>query len=227
MDRRRLLLGASTLAAMPAAGRAAALPVPPGGALGFKVLRNGTPVGEHHLQFSQSGDDLTVAINAALVVKIFGITAASYNLTASERWSAGVFQSLDSQVIFNGNLLQVHVEKVAGGYAVEGTNHDNPAKNMPRYIAPPDTRPLTYWNKDMLSGSIVNPQTAHTYLSGTQLTITPNGWNRLPTASGGTLVAQRFDITGKLTLSVWYDQNNAWSGLEFQKSGDFTYQKFV
>jgi hypothetical protein len=98
---------------------------------------------------------------------------------------------------------------------------------MPRYIAPPDTRPLTYWNKDMLSGSIVNPQTGHTYHSGTQLTITPNGWNRLPTASGGSLVAQRFDITGKLILSVWYDQNNAWSGLEFQKSGDFTYQKFV
>jgi len=230
MDRRHFLTGAGALAAAcPAASRAqsAPLPVPPSGKIAFKVLRNGTPVGDHQIDFTSSGDDLTVDINAQIVVKIFGITAGSYFLKATERWSAGVFQSLDSQVVFDGDLMQVHAEKVAGGYAVVGTNQNNPAKNMARYIAPPDTLPLTYWNKAMLSGSILNPQTAHTYLSGSQLTITPNGWNRLPTANGGTLVAQRFDITGKLIISVWYDANGAWSGLEFQKSGDFTYQKIA
>jgi hypothetical protein len=224
MDRRHFILGAGAVAV---AAPALALPVPPGNKIAFKILRNGTAVGEHHIDFSPSGDDLTVNINAGILVKIFGITAGSYNLKASERWSGGVFQSLDSQVIFNGDLMQVHAEKVAGGYAVEGTNQNNPSKNMARYIAPPNTLPLTYWNKAMLSGSILNPQTAHTYLAVSQLTVTPNGWNQLPTADGGTLVAQRFDVTGKLIISVWYDVNGAWSGLEFHKSGDFTYQKFT
>jgi hypothetical protein len=34
-------------------------------------------------------------------------------------------------------------------------------------------------------------------------------------------------VTGKLHLSVWYDRNNSWSGLEFQKRGDFTYEKYI
>jgi hypothetical protein len=40
-------------------------------------------------------------------------------------------------------------------------------------------------------------------------------------------LAQRFDVTGKLQLSVWYDAANRWSGLEFQKSGDISYRKII
>jgi hypothetical protein len=75
----------------------------------------------------------------------------------------------------------------------------------------------------MLNGNILNIQTAHSY----RVQVNSPGWNKLPTADGGSIVAQRFDVTGKLRLSVWYDQNNAWSGLEFQINGDETYQKMV
>jgi hypothetical protein len=49
----------------------------------------------------------------------------------------------------------------------------------------------------------------------------------VPTANGGTILAQRFDVTGKLRLSIWYDRNNNWSRLEFQKDGDISYEKYV
>jgi hypothetical protein len=91
------------------------------------------------------------------------------------------------------------------------------------YTAPPDTLPLTYWNKKMLSGTILNPQTAHCYKPH----VASPGWNNLPTANGGSILAQRFDVTGKLQLSVWYDAANRWSGLEFQKSGDISYRKII
>jgi hypothetical protein len=213
MERRDFLLSAA----------AYALPVPKSNDLAFKVLRNGTIVGEHHLAFSQDGDALTVTANVELLVTVALIPVFRYNLQATERWQGGVFQSLDSAVNFNGNPLTVHAVKVANGYEVEGTNRDVPAKTTPRYLAPPDTLPLTYWNKQMLSGTILNVQTAHSC----HVHVASPGWTRLPTASGGAILARRFDTTGKLVLSVWYDTANAWSGLEFQKDGDITYQKIT
>jgi hypothetical protein len=221
MIRRQFLAGAGALAF--GAPALAALPVPAGGKIAFKVLRNGSVIGDHDLTFSQSGDDLTVAINVALVVKILGITAFTYSLVATERWSAGVFEGLESNINNNGTQLEVQAHKTADGYLVNGINHSNPAQSYPEYTAPPNTLPLTYWNKAMLNANILNIQTAHSYPA----MVSSPGWFKIPTADGGTLVAQRFDLTGKLHLSVWYDQTNAWSGLEFHVNGDETYQKIM
>ncbi|MDE8348068.1 MAG: DUF6134 family protein [Acidocella sp.] len=213
MDRRRFLLSAAAFA----------LPIPAGKQMAFKVLRNGTPIGEHHLNFTQTGDDLSVEVSIQLLVKLTVIPVFRYKLQAVEKWSGGVFQSLESKIIENGNVLTVHAQKTAAGYEVTGTNHDNPEKNMPTYLSPPDTLPLTYWNKQFMSGTILNIQTAHTYPAA----VNSPGWNKLPTAEGGFITAQRFDLTGKLRLSVWYNQSDSWSGLEFHYSGDETYEKII
>ncbi len=214
MDRRQFVLGGA-ICALPIAA-AADLPVPAGGKMAFEVLRNGDKIGEHHLSFSGVGGDIDVTIDVALLVTIMGIGVFSYAAHGLESWRGGVFQSLQSRVNDNGNQLQVKAERTAGGYAVEGTH-------VPLYTAPPNMLPLTYWNKQMLDGTILNIQTAHT----DKITVTRNGWNALPTAEGGSIVAQRFDITGKLHLSVWYDQNNTWSSTEFHVKGDETYRKIT
>lgn len=211
--KRRLFLVSSGAAAL-AKPAVAALPVPPGGRIGFKVLRNGTPIGEHHLVFTQNGDTLRVDQHIALLVRLAGIPIFRYKATATEIWSGGVFQGIDSRVNDDGNHLQVHAERVTNGYAIRGTH-------VPLYIGPPNTLPMTYWNKTMLDGIILNIQTAHSYPPIVQ----SPGWNRLPTADGGTVVAQRFNVTGKLHLTVWYDQNEQWSGLAFHVDGYETYQK--
>lgn len=224
MDRRHFLLGAGALSvAGPAVAMPAALPVPPAGQIAFKVLRNGTPIGEHHLSFTQNGEDLAVAINVALAVKFAGITVFTYALAATERWSNGVFQSLESKVNDNGTQLEVQASPTTGGYLVHGINHSDPSQSLAPYVDPPNTMPLTYWNKAFLQAMILNIQTAHSYPA----IVTSPGWNKLPTADGGTITAQRFDVTGKLNLSVWYDQNDQWAGLEFHLHGDESYQKIV
>jgi hypothetical protein len=222
MQRRRFLAGAgTTLLAGPAL--ADALPIPPTGAIGFKVLRNGSPIGEHHLTFTQTGDDLAVNIAVALDVYIAGIRFFHYTLAATERWSAGVFQSLESKIDNNGTALEVQAHKTAAGYDVLGINHTHPEKSYPEYTTPPNTMPLTYWNKAMLNGTILNIQTAHSYPA----IVTSPGWNKLPTASGGAIIAQRFDVTGKLHLSVWYDQSSQWAGLQFNINGTESYEKIT
>jgi Family of unknown function (DUF6134) len=215
MDRRRFLASTGAVAL---AGPAFAdtLPVPPGGTMAFKVLRNGSPIGEHRLVFTRDGDDLSIAIHVALRVTIAAIPVFYYALQATERWFGGVFQSLDSQINDNGNHLEVHAQKTALGYDVVGTH-------VPRYTCPPNTLPLTYWNRAMLYGTILNIQTAHSYPA----TVHSPGWNKLPTTDGGFVIAQRFDVTGKLRLSVWYDQIDQWSGLAFHLHGYESYEKIT
>ncbi len=222
IDRRQFIAATGALA-MAGPARAAGLPIPPGNAIAFKVLRNGSPIGVHHLTFTQNGDDLTVDINIDLTVTLAGIPVYRYGLTGNTKYSGGVFQSADTVTNNNGQHLEMHCHKVAAGYDVVGINHNDPAKSYPEYTAPPNTLPLTYWDKAMLNANILNIQTAHSY----PVTVTPAGWFKMPTAEGGSIVAQRFDVTGKLQLSVWYDQNNQWTSLEFHYSGDETYQKIV
>jgi hypothetical protein len=192
---------------------AGGLPVPPGDALGFEIFCNGSKVGEHHLAFTQTGDDLQVDINIAMRGRLF-LIPFSYSLKATERYSKGVFQSLDTHTVQDGKQLQAHAQLVGSGYQIEGTNE-------PLYTGPANTLPLSYWNKAFMNGVILNIQTAHSYPA----TVTPGKWYNLPTANGGTVVAQRYDLTGKLTLSVYYDQQNQWAGLGFHYYGDFTYQR--
>ena len=75
----------------------------------------------------------------------------------------------------------------------------------------------------MLNGTILNIQTAHSYPA----IVSSPGWNKLPTANGGFIIAQRYDVTGKLHLTVWYDQSNQWSGLQFQINGTESYEKIT
>jgi Family of unknown function (DUF6134) len=222
MDRRQFLANAgSVVLAGPAL--AGTLPVPSSARIAFKVFRNGTAVGTHELVFRQDGDDLTVLTNFAFVVTIAMIPAYRYSLAATEKWSGGVFQSVESKVNNNGTRLEVRAHKTASGYDVVDINHKNPAKSYPEYTAPPNTLPLTYWNKAMLNGTILNIDTAHSYPP----IVSSPGWNKLVTANGGSLVAQRFDVTGKLRLSVWYDQMAQWSGLQFTLRGNWNYEKIV
>ncbi len=217
LERRGFLAGAAALAAVrPAA--AAPLPVPPGGEMRFKVLRNGSPIGEHHLKFTQTGDDLQVDINADLLVTLAGIPVFHYRANAVERWSGGQFTQLDSQVNHNGTQLSVHASQIPGGFAVQSTKAGDY-----QYTGNPPLLPLTYWNKAMLQAMILNVETGRHYPA----TVNSPGWNKLPTVEGGFIVAQRFDVTGKLHLSVWYDQYSQWSGLEFHVDGDETFQKYT
>jgi len=222
MQRRRFLVSTGAVA-MAGPVLAEALPVPPGNRIAFKVFRNGAAVGEHVMTFRQTDDGLAVDTNFEFIVTLASIPVYRYTLTATELWSGGVFQSVASKVNNNGTMLEVHAKKTAAGYDVVDINHNDPSQSYPEYTAPPDTMPLTYWNKAMLNGSVLNIDTAHSY----EVIVNSPGWNKLPTASGGSLVAQRFDVTGKLHLSVWYDQAGQWSGLQFSLRGNWNYEKIT
>ena len=204
----------------PALSSAEGPPVPPSGTIGFKILRNGTPVGEQHLIFTQTGDELRVDINAAIVVRVMGVAVFHYSIAATEHWSGGAFVGVDSKGAFGGVPFEVHANAIPGGFSIQSTKAGNYD-----YTGPQQMLPLTYWNKAMMGAMILNIETGHHYPA----TVTSPGWSRLATAEGGTLLAQRFDMTGKLHQTVWYDQYGQWDGLQFTLKGDsdMFFEKFV
>lgn len=218
IERRGFMAGLAGLAA--AGPAAAALPasVPPGGEMRFKVLRNNAPIGEHHMVFTRRGDDLNVAINADFLVRVAGIPVFRYQAAATESWSGGAFTGLESKVNHNGKLFSVRASRTTGGYAVQSTKTGNY-----QYTGVPSLLPLTYWNKQLLTAMLLNVETGQHYPA---ISHSP-GWNHVPTAEGGTILAQRFDLTGRLHLSLWYDQQDQWASMAFHINGEERYLKYT
>ena len=220
LERRGFLAGAAALTAAPwaPAQAAPAPPVPPSGQMRFQILRNGSPIGEQLMTFTQDGDGLKVDIQADMVVTIAGIPVFRYRGHAVEQWRGDAFVGLQSQVNHNGTLLSVQASPIPGGFAVQATKAGDY-----QYTGTPPMLPLTYWNRAMLQAMILNVETGRHYPA----IVNSPGWNKLPDANGGTILAQRFDVTGKLHLSIWYDQQNQWSGLAFHVDGYEMFRKYV
>lgn len=214
--RRSLLLGAGAACLPLSRARADALPVPPGDEIAFAVIRNGSKIGEHHIAFTRAGDALTTQITVDLLVKMLDIDMFRYTLSAQEHWSNGAFQAVASKVNYNGTPLSVEAARANAGFKVQGT------KVQP-YVAPPSMMALSFWNKAMLMAPVLNLQTGHTDF----VKSTSPGWNNVPTANGGTILAQAFVQSGVLHETIWYDEHGQWSALLFDHKGHIQYEKII
>jgi hypothetical protein len=207
IDRRGLLIGGAMVTVMPGSSRAA-LPVPASRRLGFDVMRKGTKLGTHVLNFFPSGDGLMVQVAVDLAYRIAGITLYHYTHAATERWSGRQVVSLVSETNDNGKRYRVSGHREAGGLAVEGTGR-------PRYVAPADALPATHWNRDELNGPWINTQDGRLM----RPKVAVQGIEPIPTASGGIIRARRYTLTGDVQLDMFYDDQLGWAGLSFMKGG--------
>lgn len=218
MERRRFLTGLSTSVLLtPTAAKAALLPVPASLKMRFKIFRNGSYIGEQVTTFTQDGTTLKVESHADMVVRIVGIPVFHYQANVIEYWLDGEFHQLNSQVNHNGEQRSVLAHKIPDGFAIESTRAGDYI-----YTGAQKMMPMTYWNKAMLESMILDVETGHHYPA----IVNSPGWERLSTVEGGKILAQRFDVTGHLHFTVWYDQEKQWSGLAFHVDGQEMFQKY-
>lgn len=219
MARRDLLIGGVASALLPTmllpsvaraaalSGAGAGLAVPPGGRLGFDILRKGSPLGSHMLTFASAGDRLTVKVEVNLVYRLLGMTLYRYAHHCTEIWDSGQVVALDSRTDDNGKPAQLTARRQAGGLVVEATG-------MPRYTAPANSLPATHWNQHELDGPWINTQTGKLLRPH----VAPGGTENIPAAQGRTLNARRFDLSGEVQMVMWYDRIG-WAGLSFTRDG--------
>lgn len=177
-------------------------------------MRNSSVIGSHVLDFAIAGDVVTIKVAIDILVKFGPVPVYRYKHRATEIWRGGTFNSIESVTDRDGTSLRMRAETMQAGLTVEGSQ-------TPRYVAPANTYPTTYWNRVMLQNNVINSE------DGRLFEVKPKmlAEESVPSAAGS-LRARHYRLEGDLPLDLWYDDNEQWAHLVFTKDGSTViYQK--
>jgi hypothetical protein len=200
---RRVIL--SACAALTARRATAALPVPPARELTFRLIRHGNDIGRHTLTFDRQDDILTAHVEVHALVSLLSIPIVHYSHRATETWQGDTLIGLSGETDKNGRHGWVNARRTDEGLVVLGSQTE-------RYVAPDSAIATSYWNKRMLNGPMISLEDG--VLLRPKVAARPADTIRL--ASGGTIEAEHYKLTGSFNVDVWYDQTNTWAGLAFE-----------
>ena len=197
---RRAVLSAAAAGFVRAAN--AALPVPPGNTLAFRMVRHGTEIGTHRLTFERSGDTLTVHIAVAAVVTLLSVPIVRYSHRGTETWQDSTLVGLTGETNKNGDRQWVAAQRTDDGLVVQGS------QTKP-YVAPETAIPTSYWNKRMLDGRMISLE------DGVLLTpkVAALPTEQIRVASGTVIAATHYNLSGAFDVDLWYDAANRWAGM--------------
>jgi hypothetical protein len=177
--------------------------IPQCNSLVFDVSRNGSKIGTHRLDFSRSGDALTVRIDAEFRVGFGPITLFRYRHQGVERWDGGTFTSLDTATNENGRLFEVHAKRVTAGIEIRATDR-------PDQLAPAASLPLTHWALAAMKTPLFNPQTGKMLTETAQL----RGTGTVALADGKPIAVTGYKLAGEAPIEDWYDSRGVWAALD-------------
>ena len=199
IGRRAVLLAGAGITARRAT---AALPVPPADALRFRLIRHDSEIGRHIVTFETRDDTLTVRVAVDSRVTLLSVPIVHYRHRVVETWQGETLTSLTSETDKNGRLGWMNARRTAEGLVVLGSQTD-------RYIAPDSAIGTTYWNKRMLDGPMISLE------DGVLLhpKVTRGAADLIPLASGTSVVADHYRLSGSFNVDIWYDHADTWAGL--------------
>lgn len=183
LSRRALFVGGLILPVLPAAALAAP------GKLSFAVLRNGAKIGEHLMTFAGDGGDITATTQVAMTVKLGPVPVYRYRHSATERWAAGRFASLETTTDGNGKKQRVSARAGAGGVAIDAS--------AGKLTAPAAAAPLTHWNPKVFGGPLFNPQDG-----------------KLLKVRASKVATNQWAIRGETEIDNVYDEAGQWLSLK-------------
>src|ERR1700744_4729136 len=99
MHRRTVLAGGLGLLC---AGMAPALPVPAGDRLSFRIIRKGSAIGTHVVDFTRDSDALTVNVAVDIAVGFGPIVLYRYTHRATEHWRGVALNSMHTETTEDG-----------------------------------------------------------------------------------------------------------------------------
>jgi hypothetical protein len=204
---RRQVLAAAGLVCGAAAP---ALPVPPGARLAFRIMRSGTRIGTHALDFNRDGTRLAITVAVEIVVRFAYVPVFRYTHHVLEQWDAGQLIGFDANTDHDGSRQHAAARREAAGLVVEGTKATVDYRPG-RYVAPPESLVGTHWNRRELDAPIINPETGRL----DRPTIRDGGMVAAPLADGTTRQARRYVLSGDVHLALDYAADGQWVGLDF------------
>jgi len=183
----------------------ASLPIPTSRAIAFRLMRHGSPIGTHTLNFIVTGDRLDVDIAVDVVLYFGPIPLVRYTHHATESWQGSRLAGLHGHTNRNGTEMWMSAHRVEAGLWVEGSG-------TKPYIAPEDALPTTYWNMRMLRGPMIGTQDGGLV----HPKVTEGGVQPVRLGSGQQTDATHYTLSGDLDLQLWYDVVERWVGMRFE-----------
>jgi len=200
--RRDILMAGAALAA----GRnaQAALPVPRGNGLSFRLMRHGAQIGTHTLTFRGNGDALEVETAVDVLVRFGPIPFVRYSHHSREAWHGDRLVGVSSHTDRNGTKLRMAAAWTDAGLKVEGSG------TRP-YVAPRNAFASTYWHKATVFGPLIGTQNGELMHPA----VSQHPLERVRLASGQEITARRYALSGDMDVELWYDANDTWAGMRF------------
>jgi hypothetical protein len=175
----------------------------------FVILRDGSDIGRHDLRLTREGDDLLLAVDVEIVVRVLGIAAYRYTMRNREVWRGGLLQSVDSRVNDDGRSKTVRVTRAGDALTVASDFYDGPA--------PGDAATTTYFTTDFLKRAAwISTDSGEVYA----MDVAAAGRAPVETAAGPVDAARwraRNGTDFDVTLS--YDDRGEWASVAFDASG--------
>lgn len=176
------------------------------GTIVFDVLRDGRPMGTHRLDFHREGDRLTVDIAIDLEVRLI-VPLYRYTHRSREIWIDGRLARIDTTTDDDGRKFRVAGRADAAGFVVDAT--------AGRFVAPVDPMPTSYWHERMLKGGPLF-DTQEGKLIAVSIADLPA---EVLVVNGQSVTARVYDVSGDLTLRLWYGAHGRWLKLRFGTRG--------
>ncbi|WP_297734382.1 DUF6134 family protein [uncultured Maricaulis sp.] len=176
----------------------------------FDVFRNGSPFGEHRVEFSERADGrMEVEIEIGLRVGFGPVTVFRYEHESKEVWEDGELVSLAAMTLKDGDRTRYALERDDEGRLVSDAGRVG------------DLVPSSHWS-GYAAGlpAVLNTETGEPMA----VTIEDMGMDRIETVSG-MIDARRFRMTGTVTVDLWYDAGGRWVGCAFSiRDQDIVYR---
>lgn len=174
-----------------------------GDAIAFEVLRDGDPVGMHHVRFTRDGEILRTRTRFDVQVDVLFFTAYRYVYTSEATWRYGCLLSLTSTVDDNGEKLELSVARESGKLVIDGPDG--------RTETPAATLPTEHWNARVVKDrAVINTITGRV----NAVFLKSLGVDRIDTRDG-VVDAHHFAYSGELSNEVWYDEEGRWVKMRF------------
>ena len=214
LGRRALAAGSGALAVVRPAPAASletqpGFNLPPGDALAFRILRDGSEVGSHRIAFERHGRTTIARVTIDIAVRYAWITMYRFTHRATETRQTDRFSGIESHTDDNGGAAWMRTAwDAGGGLRVSGSG-------TATYAAPPGALASTYWNPAILRAApVISSQDGRL----TEQRVLTGALEDVPCV-GGTVRARRHEMLGDLDMEIWYDLADQWAHMRFRRGG--------
>ncbi|MBS7811420.1 DUF6134 family protein [Roseococcus pinisoli] len=165
----------------------------------WRVTRNGTAIGYHHVGFSRRGDDLVTSSEVVVTPRVLGVVVYRFEHRYTEVTRGSQFVSVSSRQNRNGRIVEVEAERTPRGVAIHGSEGER--------LLPPDAAPLSWWQPQRFGGAVPVFGTTTGKLMELR-------WTREALGAGGS----RWHVTGEVEATLDFAADGRWTA--YQVKGD-------